>query len=191
MALLVQLCPTLCDPLDCSPPGSPVHGISQARILGWDDISSSKGSIFLTQRSSSHLLHWQADSLPLSHLGSLIMIMTVHFQGSLLVYICWVEFSFSYTEQSLQLNIRFLHESEGSWVGPPHHPWHLITLTGFPRLWVFHSVPQWFFPANSTFLNGASSIVLPVCHLQRKVSFGLQQNRIQTTEMVFNNPCAI
>ena len=30
-----QLCPTLCDPMDCSPPGSSLHGISQARILEW------------------------------------------------------------------------------------------------------------------------------------------------------------
>ena len=30
-----QLYPTLCDPMDCSPPGSSVHGILQARILGW------------------------------------------------------------------------------------------------------------------------------------------------------------
>ena len=32
--LVTQLCPALCDPLDCSPPGSSVHGILQARILG-------------------------------------------------------------------------------------------------------------------------------------------------------------
>ena len=31
--LLAQSCPTLSDPMDCSPPGSPVHGIFQARIL--------------------------------------------------------------------------------------------------------------------------------------------------------------
>ena len=30
-----QSCPTLCNPLDCSPPGSSVHGIFQARILEW------------------------------------------------------------------------------------------------------------------------------------------------------------
>ena len=30
---LLQLCPTLCNPMDCSPPASSVHGISQARIL--------------------------------------------------------------------------------------------------------------------------------------------------------------
>ena len=34
-AKLLQLCPTLCDPMDCSLPGSSIHGIFQARILGW------------------------------------------------------------------------------------------------------------------------------------------------------------
>ena len=33
--LFVQSCPTLCDPMDCSPSGSSVHGILQARILEW------------------------------------------------------------------------------------------------------------------------------------------------------------
>ena len=39
-----QLCPTLCDPMDCSLPGSSVHGIFQARILEWVAISYSWGS---------------------------------------------------------------------------------------------------------------------------------------------------
>ena len=39
-----QSCPTLWDPMDCSPPGSSVHGILQARILEWVAIPSSKGS---------------------------------------------------------------------------------------------------------------------------------------------------
>ena len=39
-----QLYPTLCDPMDCSPPGSSVHGILQARILEWVAISFSRGS---------------------------------------------------------------------------------------------------------------------------------------------------
>ena len=39
-----QLCPTLCDPMDCSPSGSSVHGIFQARILHWLAISFSRGS---------------------------------------------------------------------------------------------------------------------------------------------------
>ena len=50
--------------MDYSPPGSSVHGISLARILEWAAISSSRG-IFPTQGSTPHLLHWQADSLPL------------------------------------------------------------------------------------------------------------------------------
>ena len=34
-----QLCPTLCNPMGCSPPGFSVHGISQARVLEWVAIS--------------------------------------------------------------------------------------------------------------------------------------------------------
>ena len=42
--LVAQLYPTLCDPMDCSLPGSSVHGILQARILEWIVISFSRGS---------------------------------------------------------------------------------------------------------------------------------------------------
>ena len=41
---VAQFRPTLCDPIDCSPPGSSVHGILQARILEWVAISFSRGS---------------------------------------------------------------------------------------------------------------------------------------------------
>ena len=41
---VVQSCPTLCDPMDCSLPGSSAHGIFQARILEWVAISFSRGS---------------------------------------------------------------------------------------------------------------------------------------------------
>ena len=44
-------CPTLCDPVDCSPPGSSVHGISQAKILEWVAISFSRGSSRLRSRT--------------------------------------------------------------------------------------------------------------------------------------------
>jgi len=40
-AKLLQLCPTLCDPIDGLPPGSPIPGILQARILEWVAISFS------------------------------------------------------------------------------------------------------------------------------------------------------
>jgi len=67
--LVTKSCPTLCDPMDCSLPGSSVRGISQARILEWVAIPFSKG-IFPTQGTNPHLLHWPAGSLPLSHRGS-------------------------------------------------------------------------------------------------------------------------
>ena len=41
--LVTQSCPTLCNPMDCTLPGSSVHGILQARILEWAAISFSKG----------------------------------------------------------------------------------------------------------------------------------------------------
>ena len=41
---VAQSCLTLCDPVDCSPPGSSIHGILQARILEWVAISFSRGS---------------------------------------------------------------------------------------------------------------------------------------------------
>ena len=38
---VTQLCPTLSDPMDCSPPGSSIHGIFQARVLEWGAIAFS------------------------------------------------------------------------------------------------------------------------------------------------------
>ena len=65
-----------CDPMDCRPPGSSVHGISQARILEWVTISSSRGSSWPrhgTQVSCigrQILYHWATrealSSIPLS-----------------------------------------------------------------------------------------------------------------------------
>ena len=54
--------------MDCCLPGSSVHGISQAKIPQYIAISFSEG-IFPTQGSNLRLLHWQVDSLSLSHLG--------------------------------------------------------------------------------------------------------------------------
>ena len=71
----------LYDSMNCSPPGSSVHGIFQARILEWVAISYSRGS-FPTRNweptrnpSLQRLHHWQADSLPLLHLGSPLTIL--------------------------------------------------------------------------------------------------------------------
>ena len=71
LCLIAKLCPTLCDPMDYCPPGFSVHGISQAKILVCCHILLQ--GIFPTQKSNLSLLcllHWQADSSPLSHVGS-------------------------------------------------------------------------------------------------------------------------
>ena len=44
LCLVAQSCPTLCEPVDASPPGSSVHGILQGRILEWVAIPFSRGS---------------------------------------------------------------------------------------------------------------------------------------------------
>ena len=64
----------LCDPMDCSLPDSSVSGIFPIRILmEWVAISfSSRSSQPRDQIRVLHLLHWQADSLPLSHLHWLV-----------------------------------------------------------------------------------------------------------------------
>ena len=49
--LVVQSCPTPCKSMDCSPPGSSVHGIFQARILEWLAISFSRGSSWSRDRT--------------------------------------------------------------------------------------------------------------------------------------------
>ena len=69
--LVAQSCPTLCDPIDGSPPGSSVHGIPQARILEWVAISFPRGSSQpgIELRSPS----LQADSLPSEPPGKLII----------------------------------------------------------------------------------------------------------------------
>ena len=63
---------TVSDAVDWSPPGSPVHGILQARMLEWAAISSSRGPSQPGDPNcgSCVFLHWQADSSPLCHLGS-------------------------------------------------------------------------------------------------------------------------
>ena len=75
---VTQSCPTLCDPLACSLPGL---------LCPWDYPGKNTGvgchfllqGIFLTQGWNPHLclLHWQVDSLPLHHLGSPLVIITM------------------------------------------------------------------------------------------------------------------
>ena len=56
---VAQLCPTLCDPMDCGLPGSSVHGILQARILKWVGYHFLLQGIFPTQGLNPGLPHWR------------------------------------------------------------------------------------------------------------------------------------
>ena len=80
---VAQSCPTLWHPMDCSLPGSSVHGIFQARILEWVAMPSSRG-IFQSQRSSpslplcrrilSHLNHQESPLIASYNLGKVDLI---------------------------------------------------------------------------------------------------------------------
>ena len=67
---VTHMCPTVCNPMDCSPPGYSVHGIFQARILEGIAISFSREGIFPTQGSNPGLLRCRQTLYPLSHQGS-------------------------------------------------------------------------------------------------------------------------
>ena len=53
---VAQSCLTLCDPMDCSTPGSSIHGISQARVLEWLAISFPRGSSWARDRTGVSLI---------------------------------------------------------------------------------------------------------------------------------------
>ena len=66
--LVTQWTPTLCDPMNYSPPGSSVHGILQTRILEWVAIPFSRG--YSPPRIEPGLLHCRQIIYHLSHQGS-------------------------------------------------------------------------------------------------------------------------
>ena len=72
---VAQSCPTLCGPMDCSLPGSSVHGIFQARILEWVAISFSRGSSWprdwtrVSHIVGRHFTVWATREAPPTYLG--------------------------------------------------------------------------------------------------------------------------
>ena len=69
LCLVTHQCPTLCDPMDCSPPGSSVHGDSPGKNTGVGCHALLQG-IFPTQGSNPHLLHCRRILYRLSLQGS-------------------------------------------------------------------------------------------------------------------------
>ena len=71
----IILCPTLCNLMDCSPPGSSVHGMFQARMLAWVAVSSSEESPWATGQTwvscvsciaGGSFYHWAIRGAPTS-----------------------------------------------------------------------------------------------------------------------------
>ena len=68
LCLIAQSCPTLCDPMDCSPPGPSIPGDSPGKNTGVGCYSLLQG-IFQTQGSTQDLLHWRQILYQLNYQG--------------------------------------------------------------------------------------------------------------------------
>ena len=105
--LVTQSCLTLCNPMDCGPPGSSVHGLLQARIRDWVAISFSRGSFW------PKLAAWSAFACSLLRFSSLLL----HWTGFFLL---------NYISIGLNMAYYFVTECDGPfWSLPiccPHIP---------------------------------------------------------------------
>ena len=66
---VAQSCPTLSDPMDCSPPGSSIHGISQARALEWGAIAFSQQYMGYSKPTPWGLADWKEGRIERRELG--------------------------------------------------------------------------------------------------------------------------
>jgi len=123
--LVTQSCPTLCNPMDCSPPGSSVHGILQARILEWVPTPWEKGShsflqgIFPTQGSNLCLLHCRQILYCLSYQGSLDQ------TGASCMFLCDLIQVMHFGPEQHKSNLLFLNRA-GTWIKQRKYPVHNI-----------------------------------------------------------------
>ena len=93
--LVSQLCPTLCDPMDCSPQGSAVHGILQATILEWVAIPFSR-------RSS-----WPRDLSRVSFIAGRFFIVRATGMWETISYFSTMSFIFPYRLKTHLIKVRF------------------------------------------------------------------------------------
>ena len=95
--LVAQSCLTLCDPMDCSPPGPSVHGIAQARIRKWVTIPFSKGSSWSRDQTCTScigwwvLYHWATREAQWNMDQSLKIVPYIYWQGKMSPTSHWVK----------------------------------------------------------------------------------------------------
>ena len=111
----LQLRPTLCNPVDCSPPGSSVHEILQSRILEWVSMPSSRGS---SQPRGSHpcllwllhcrwiLYHWPTRGALQCVKGLAPLIETLIFCHIIFSSFQWLPIAFDSSPNGSALNLR-------------------------------------------------------------------------------------
>ena len=139
-AKLLQSCATLCDPMDCSLPGSSVHGIFQATIVEW--LPFPTPGIFPTQGSNPrllHLLHWQ---WVLYHLGSPLCLLLGKWMNPIgfTVANCHILFS-SYFDIMLTKGCSSLHlEHNRTITSPPPDEQMRRCPAGFGEVGLFRSL---------------------------------------------------
>ena len=118
--LVAQLCPTLCDPVDCSLLGSSVHGILQTRILEWVAIPFSRGSF------------QPRDWTQVSYIaGRFFTIWTIRKAQKFRVWVLK-----NYTNQNISLNCHILQFLK--WHALPQSDLHLIKNRYLPALSLVH-----------------------------------------------------
>ena len=131
--MCAQLCPTLCDPRDYSPPGSSVHGISQERILEWVAISYSRGS------------SWPRDRTHISCIFCIGRQILYHWA----IWVINIIFIIKFTSTAISSHL----SSVGTYSVPQ-------PLTADYRQWV-SSLPEHLYPKMTSFLILLSLIPLP------------------------------
>ena len=150
VCVCVQLCLTLCDPVGCSLPGSPVHGVFQVRILEWVAISYSRGL--------SPFRDWTCISC-VSYIAGCVLYQLSH-QGSslwprqLLKLCCTMNMkSFSvqascgfWKWQATYMHLKALKATKKTgriWLGLPQMLSPFIEAEALLGLWLFISIRVW------------------------------------------------
>ena len=142
----LQSCPILCDPMDCSPPGSSVHGVLQAKMLEWVAISSSRGfsqprnqTLSLTSPAMAGEFFttsttWETPSKKKKAIGclegSFFIIQIQHSRGEMGGSCCRSQHGVGHTSpKSLQAMTRYLWGRAAGCTFPPGSRWCPLSVT--------------------------------------------------------------